>query len=364
MKNTLFVAVVVILGIGSPAMTQTRKFIAAQEPYQTKKLNVAIFVFPVVQIIDFATPFEVFQQAGANTYTVAEKQEPIQTNAGLTIVPKYTFDNAPQPDVLVLPGGDGVRDQIANPAVMKWIQETAKHTPQVLTVCSGAFFAAKAGLLDGLSATTIYGALDYLAEVSPTVKVVWDRKYVDSGKVITSAGLSSGMEASLYTVSKVLGMGHAQSVALHMEYNWDPNSTYARAMFPDLYIPDVLPNGLPRGSDLLSSSGDRDHWTITVRIPGEQDRPKIWENINASVAQSGKWSNSAKSATKDNMSRWTFNDRSGSKWESVISLTKDQGPDLLLVVDMHRSSLDAPGASISHGCSHDRGQPRRCEEHR
>jgi putative intracellular protease/amidase len=335
MKKAIWAISVSLVGLGCPLWAQTVNFVRAQKPSQTKKLNVAIFVFPVVQTIDFAGPYEVFSQAGTNVYTVAEKPDPIQTAAGLTIAPKYTFENSPKTDVLVLPGGDGVTAQLANPVAMKWIRETAENAPQTLTVCTGAFLAGKAGLLDGLSATTFYGALDSLPEYAPRTKIVWDKKYVDSGKIITTAGLSSGVEGSLYTVSKLLGMGKAQSIALHIEYNWNPNSTYARAMFPDMYIPDELPYGLPKGSDLLNSSGDRDHWNITVRIPGEQGAPKALENINALVAKSGKWMKVA-NPPSEGSSRWEFTDRYGAKWQSVIAVAPERGSDLLLTLQMNR----------------------------
>jgi putative intracellular protease/amidase len=331
MKSEIFCALILTLGYCATSGAQTRAFISAQ----TKHPNVAIFVFPGVQVIDFAGPFEVFMQARSRVYTVGEKPDPIKTAGGLTITPEYTFENAPKPDVLVLPGGDSVFEQIKNPVALKWIAETAKTTQQTLTVCSGAFLAAKAGLLDRRSATTFYGLLDYLRETSPATKVVWDKKYVDGGNVVTSAGLSSGIEGSLYVVSKVLGMGHAQSVALNMEYNWNPDSTYARAMFPDMNIPDELPAGLPKGSDLLTSSGDRGHWTITVRVPGEKDAAGVLKNVNASLAKSGKWSEAA-GRVGENSSKWNFTDRFGAKWQSVVSVKPDDDSSLLFTLKMDR----------------------------
>jgi len=335
MKKAIGAILASLVGLGCPLWAQTVNFVRAQRPSQTKKLNVAIFVFPVVQTIDFAGPYEVFSQAGTNVYTVAAGLDPIQTAAGLTITPKYTFENAPKTDVLVLPGGDGVTGQLANPVVMNWIRETAKSASQTLTVCTGAFLAGRAGLLDGLSATTFYGALDSLPEYAPRTKIVWDKKYVDGGKIITTAGLSSGVEGSLYTVSKLLGMGQAQSIALHIEYNWNPNSNYARAMFPDMYIPDELPYGLPLGSELLNSSGDRDRWDITVRVPAEQGVPKLLENIDALIAKSGKWTKAA-NPPKQEASRWEFTDRYGAKWQSVVTLRPEHGSNLLLTLKMNR----------------------------
>lgn len=340
MKIKVWLAFLLVLGLGPSGRAQTAEF--TQGRGDAKKLNVAIFVFPGVQVIDFAGPYEVFAETGLNVYTVGEKLDPIHAAGGLTITPAYTFQNAPKADLLVLPGGGyykpgdhGVGDQMVNPAAMKWIQETAKQTPQVLTVCNGAFLAAKAGLLEGLSATTFYGYLDGLREVSPTTKVVFDKKYVDNGKITTTAGLSSGIEGSLHMVSKLLGNGHAQSTALNMEYNWNPHSTFARAMLADMNIPDELPDGLPKGSDLLSSSGDRDHWILTVRIPGDEGAAVTLGNINASLTKSGKWSKAADTAS-ENSSRWNFTDRFGAKWQSTITLTPGHSKDLLFTLKIDR----------------------------
>jgi putative intracellular protease/amidase len=329
MKNEIL-ALMVTLSMCSTGWAQTANFVDRTQ----KKLNVAIFVFPGVQVIDFAGPLEVFAQAGTHAYTVGEKPDPLKTAAGLAITPDFTFDHAPKPDVLVLPGGDSALKEMLNPVVMKWIVETAKQTPQVLTVCSGAFLAAKGGLLDGQSATTFYGMLDDLQQLAPSAKVVWDKKYVDSGKIVTTAGLSSGVEGSLYVVSKLLGMGRAQSVALNMEYNWNPDSTYARAMFPDMNIPDELPQGLPKGSDLLSSSGDRNHWIITVRVPGDEGAGVVLKNVNASLTKSGKWSEAA--SPGENSSKWGFTDRFGAKWQSVISVAPGQEHNSVLTLKIDR----------------------------
>jgi putative intracellular protease/amidase len=342
MKTKTWATAIFILQLGCLGWSQTTEFVNAQFNKDGKRLNVAIFVFPGVQVIDFAGPYEVFLESGTNVYTVGEKLDPIQAAGGLTITPKYTFETTPKPDLLVLPGGGyykpgdhGVGDQMVNPVAMRWIQETAKQT-HVLTVCNGAFLAAKAGLLDGLSATTFYGYLSGLPEVSPTTKVVFDKKFVDNGNVVTTAGLSSGIEGSLHMVSKLLGNGHAQSTALNMEYNWNPDSGFARGMLADMNIPDELPDGLPKGSDLLSASGDRDHWTITVRIPSQEGAPAILRSIDASLVKSGKWFK-ATSPAGETVSGWNFSDHFGAKWLAVISLTPDQGSTLLLTLKIDRA---------------------------
>src|ERR1700721_2011687 len=101
------------------------------------------------------------------------------------------------------------------------------------SILPGRFFRAKGGVLANLPATTFYGYLDHLTEVSPTTTVVRDKKYVDNGRIITTAGLSSGIDGSLYVVSKLGGKGGANFTRLNMEYNWDPDSKFPRQMWPD-----------------------------------------------------------------------------------------------------------------------------------
>ena len=208
-RRRAFVILIMMLAVARVGLAQMRL------EKTTKKFNVAIFVFPGVQVIDFAGPFEVFVESSMNVYIVGETVAPLHTAGGLTITPKYSFANAPKPDLVVLPGGGfykpgdkAVGDQMVNQVAMKWIKEMAKQA-EVMTVCNGAFLAAKAGLLVNLPATTFYGYLDNLTDVSPTTIVVRDKKYVDNGRIVTTAGLSSGIEGSLYIVSKLTGNGRA-----------------------------------------------------------------------------------------------------------------------------------------------------------
>jgi len=329
-----FVILIMMLAVARASLAQLR--IAKT----TQKFNVAIFVFPGVQVIDFAGPYEVFSESGMNVYTVGETVAPLHTAGGLTITPKYSFENAPKPDLVVLPGGGfykpgdkAVGDQMVNPLAMKWIKEMAKQA-EVMTVCNGAFLAAKAGLLANLPATTFYGYLDHLTEVSPTTTVVRDKKYVDNGRIITTAGLSSGIDGSLYVVSKLVGNGRAKFTALNMEYNWDPDSKFARAMLPDMYIPDELGTDLPEGSYLDEYYGNRDHWHMTVRIPAPQTPSQINEVVNTSLTKWGRWAKVEGSEATE--SRWTFTDRLGVKWFTTIKSESD-GSGVLLTLQMRRN---------------------------
>src|SRR5215218_6090584 len=221
-----------------------------QERRSAEPRNLAILLFEGVQIIDYTGPYEVFGHAWAgekpafNIYTVAEKSGPITTSMGMSVNPRYTFANAPKADVIVLPGG-GVNDHLENRAVMQWVEESSKDAEVVLSVCNGAFFLAKAGLLDGLKATTFAGMIDDLRTAAPKARIVDDQRWVDNGKIITTAGLSSGIDGSLHVIEKLMGRGYAQRAALGMEYNWQPELNWARAALPDRLVRVDTPRDLP-----------------------------------------------------------------------------------------------------------------------
>jgi putative intracellular protease/amidase len=205
--------------------------------------KVAILIFDGVQIIDYTGPYDVFGAAGLEVFTVATSAATITTNMGMKVTPHYALDDAPAADVLLIPGG-GVIPTQQDPRVLKWIQERSKQAQYVLSVCNGAYILAKTGLLDGLTATTTAGLIDGLPTIAPKVKVVRNQRYVDNGKFITTAGLSSGIDGALYVVSKLYGMARAQLTALRIEYDWKGDSKYARANLADRYISNVLGKGL------------------------------------------------------------------------------------------------------------------------
>jgi len=179
---------------------------------QKPKKNVGVFLFDGVEVIDFAGPYEVFLNASAanhsyfNVFTVAATDKAIEASGNLAITPKYRFDNHPKIDILVLPGG-GVLKARRDPEVVKWIQKTAKDAEIVMSVCNGAGFLAKAGLLDGKEVTTVAGGIEGLQREVPTAKVVAGKRWVDSGKVVTCGGLSAGIDGALYVAQKALGKG-------------------------------------------------------------------------------------------------------------------------------------------------------------
>ncbi len=195
---------------------------------QREVKNVAIFVHEGVELFDFAGPGEVFVAAGRhssaigfNVYTVAASTDEITSQTFLKVIPNYSIDDCPPPDVLVLPGGaTGI--PLRNPKVIEWIQQAHEGTDITLSVCTGAFLLGKAGLLEGLKATTHWSSIDGLRSQYPNTEVLEETKFVDNGRIVTSGGVSSGTEGALHVVRRLAGNETAQQVARYMEYNgWD-----------------------------------------------------------------------------------------------------------------------------------------------
>lgn len=198
--------------------------------------NVALVLFDDVEVLDFAGPFEVFsvtgQRDGAdpfNVYTVAETPGPVLARNGLSINPHYTLDTCPPPAIIVVPGGSGTRREMHNATLLAWIQRWHATTELTLSVCTGALILARAGLLDGLAATTHHGALAELRAVAPTTTVEDTQRVVDNGRIVLSAGIAAGIDMSLSVVAKLLGTAQAQETASYMEYPWQPTAAIAQS---------------------------------------------------------------------------------------------------------------------------------------
>lgn len=184
--------------------------------------NVAIFVFQGMELLDFAGPGEVFQAAGPKfkVYSVAESTEPIVSQGFVKIVPEYSIDDCPKPDLLVIPGGKTTA-ALNNPKVIAWVKRVSGEAELTMSVCTGAFILAKAGLLDGKEATTHWFHLTRLSKAAPNIQVQRKVRFVDTGKIVTTAGVSAGIDGALHVVDRLLGDKTAARVAKGMEYNWD-----------------------------------------------------------------------------------------------------------------------------------------------
>lgn len=186
-------------------------------------MKVAILLFPDVQIMDFAGPYEVFGQAGFEVFTVASSAAPLTTAMGLQVVPTHDLDNHPDPDIIVVPGGREFDDPI-NPGEIEWMRQWGAKVEHVLSTCCGAIEIGRAGLLVGLSATTHHGYYRELEEHAPGVQIVDDKRWVDNGRIVTSGGLCSGIDGALHVVAKIKGEAEAKRIAAWMEYSWSENS--------------------------------------------------------------------------------------------------------------------------------------------
>lgn len=290
--------------------------------------NVAIFIFEGVQIIDYTGPYEVFGQAGFKVFTVAEKAEALTTAMGMNVNPKYTFENHPKPDILLIPGG-GVTQHQNNPQVIKWIQDNAQQSEVVLSVCNGAYLLAKAGLLDGLEATTFASLIPGLQAAVPKATVVSDKRFVDNGKIITSAGLSSGIDGALYVVEKVLGKGWAQSVATNLEYNWDPESNYVRAALADKHLRDTYQFVRRFDREVVHHEGGVDRWSTAWKIRTATTAAELLEELNNNLAAEAKWARQSENKTDGKASSfWRFIDPNGKTWRGTVTVeTVGKEPD-------------------------------------
>ena len=194
-------------------------------PPEKGKIRVAFAISEGVTVIDFAGPWEVFQdvhvkergqdmeaQMPFELFTVSEKIEPLTGSGGLKLVPDYTFDTAPQPQVVVVPAQRG------STALHAWLRKVAPTTDVTMSVCTGAFQLGKAGLLSGKSATTHHDFIDRFEKSFPDISVKRGLRFVENEKISTAGGLSSGIDLALHVVDRYFGRDVAQSTATYMEY--------------------------------------------------------------------------------------------------------------------------------------------------
>ena len=196
------------------------------------KTAVGIFIFPDVEVLDFAGPFEVFSRTrtvpGADSrrtddsapfhvFTVAKTPDVVTAIGGLRVIPDYTWNDAPAIDLLVIPGGFGTRPLLKDQPTLDWIARLASGASQVTSVCSGALLLAQAGLLRNREATTHWAAHDLLASIDTSIRVNRDARVVHDG-VFTSAGVSAGIDMAFAVVETLCGREVADETARYIEY--------------------------------------------------------------------------------------------------------------------------------------------------
>lgn len=186
-----------------------------------KTMTIAFYLQPGVEVLDFAGPMEVFAYAGYEVFTVSKTKDPIVSQGILKITTDYDIKDAPESNVLAFFGGNA-HNAYRDADVMQWVKNR-ENVDLYFSVCTGALVLAKAGILDGNTATTFHSALDGLEKNYPKVKVRRDVRFVDNGKVITTAGVSAGIDGALHLVARFQGLEKAKEVAFYMEYDkWKP----------------------------------------------------------------------------------------------------------------------------------------------
>jgi transcriptional regulator GlxA family with amidase domain len=200
--------------------------------------NVAIVLYQGVEVLDFAGPAEVFAAAARqgddrgtpafNVYTVATTRDSIVSQGFIDVIPDYALADAPPPDLIIIPGGSS-NAMLDDTAFMDWLASSQARAQVTLTVCTGAMAPAALGLFDGLTVTTHYGSIDQLQRLAPEARVERGVRFVDNGHLITTAGVSAGIDGSLHLVARLLGRHVADQTAQYMEYRWVPEPDHESA---------------------------------------------------------------------------------------------------------------------------------------
>ena len=206
--------------------------------------TVGILIFDDVEVLDFCGPFEVFSVTRPlptsdddgedrplfRVVTIAERPGIVRCTGGLLVQPHHSVDDHPPLDVLVVPGGRGTRRERTNPVLLGWIAAQDRRTSLTTSVCTGSFLLAANGLLDGRRATTHWGSIGWLRAAHPAVDVKDDQRVVDEGRIVTSAGISAGIDMALHLVARLHGEAVARLTARRMEYDGDwAGATHASA---------------------------------------------------------------------------------------------------------------------------------------
>ncbi len=200
---------------------------------------IGILIFADVEVLDFCGPFEVFaatrlheekrreEASPFEVLLVAEASGPVTASGGLRVIPDHTLETCPRLDILVVPGGWGTRREINNAKLLDWLRQRGSQVETLASVCTGAMLLGAAGLLEGLHATTHWRSLPWLRDTFPQVTVESDQHVVEDGRVLTSAGISAGIDLALKVVARYCGEDIARATARHIEYPY-PDSNARR----------------------------------------------------------------------------------------------------------------------------------------
>ena len=278
--------------------------------------KVAVLLFPGVEIIDFSGPWEVFAAAGMDVYSVASSTSVVATSMGLKLKPDYSYVDAPMPDILLVPGGNV---NPADTAAVNWISRVDKKSKHTMSVCTGAFYLAAGGLLDNLTATTNYPAVEALQQFAPKSKIIANVRFVDNGHIITSAGLSSGIDAAFHLVSLYLGKAQTKKLANALEYDWRDENPFIRSKLADKHVQDFLNTFIPYEYKMTAYTGDENQWRVDLKVTTELDKADLVQLLDYQLEQVAGWKKPRKKEL------WNF-EENGKKWMAELVIG-DEGSD-------------------------------------
>ncbi len=187
--------------------------------------NVGIFLFNDIELLDFAGPYEVFSVTSElnehqlfKVFTISSDGAEIKSVNGLRVVPDFSFADHPPIDILVIPGGVGTRAEINKPEVLEWINKTCKNSQITMSVCSGARILGILGFLDHLESITHHEVVEHLKEIAPNTIINQSKRFTDNKNIMTSGGISAGIDLSLHIVKKIHGEAIVNKTIRYMEY--------------------------------------------------------------------------------------------------------------------------------------------------
>jgi transcriptional regulator GlxA family with amidase domain len=191
--------------------------------------TIGILLFEDAEELDWAGPWEVFTMAAmgrddVRVVTIAEREEPVRCAKGLRVIPDYGFPNAPELDVVLVPGGQGTRKEVRNRALLDWLHREGERCTWVSSVCTGSYVLHAAGLAAGRRITTHWAFVEELRKEAPDAQVLERVRYVRDGDLVTAAGVSAGIDMALWLVGQLWGIEHARKTQRLMEY--DPAPPY------------------------------------------------------------------------------------------------------------------------------------------
>jgi putative intracellular protease/amidase len=287
--------------------------------------SVAILLFDGAQTIDYTGPYEVFSDAmwqgdrAFRVFTVAAREGTIRTAAGMVVTPDFTFGAAPHADIVVVPGG-AVTPVLEDAATIAWVRKVSADARIVMSVCNGAFFLARAGLLDGLDVTTTAGNLATLQQMAPKAKVTANKRVTDNGKIVTTGGLTAGIDGALHIVQRETSETLARGLALYLEYDWQREGSFLPAALAFRHVmPLAISTLSPLGRDasFSASEGDERSWTIEARIAPPHSAKELSTTIRDTATTLLGW----KSLRADEQKGcFGFDDFDGSTWHTCFEL--------------------------------------------